>query len=302
MNKMRRLFILALLWTSPSWALLGGQADTPDGFGAVVAIMRDERALHCSATKISQTAFLTAAHCVASTRTGTLDPAFNLGQTLSISAAPAPKTRNDFIKLTVNRAQLHPDYATALQRFFAYKTQRIAAYQQRYSGEDLARRIRVVEADNHFTARFPDLAVIVVRESTPLIPVAPVDCTPLVAGAAVQLVGYGYDSIKHFAQIRHTAPFGQRHWGTTEVIRVDPINFYTYGGLLRPDEPSLSPGDSGGPVLRRGRVVGVNGTVYGLSRLDAARSNMAVNLNGLDAPAADHSGQQCRAFFREFTP
>ncbi|MBK1693510.1 peptidase S1 [Chromatium weissei] len=292
-------WLLALLWTSPSWALLGGQTDTPDEFGAVVALVRDN-ALHCSATKISQQAFLTAAHCVASTRTGTLDSAFVAGQSLVISAAPAPKTRNDFIKLTINRTQLHSDYAAALHRFFVYKSQRIAAYQQRYSGEDLARRIRVLEADNHFTARFPDLAVVVVRESTPLIPIAPVDCTPLLAGTKVQLVGYGYDSIKHFAQRRKAAPFGQRHWGTTEVIRIDSINFYTYGGLLRAGEPSLSPGDSGGPVLRRGRVVGVNGTVYGLSRLDAARSNMAVNLNGLNAPAANSSGQQCRAFFRDF--
>jgi len=294
--------LLALLWTAPSWALLGGQADTPDGFGAVIAMMRDDQALHCSATKISQNVFLTAAHCVASTRTGTIDTAFVAGQTLFISAAPAPKKRNDFIKLTVKRAQLHSGYLTGLQRFFAYKTQRIAAYQQRYSGEDLARRIRVLEADNHFTARFPDLAVVVVREPTPMIPSAAVDCTPLAAGDKVQLVGYGYDSIKHFAQIRKTAPFGQRHWGTTDVIRVDPINFYTYGGLLRAGEPSLSPGDSGGPVLRRGRVVGVNGTVYGLSRLDAARSNMAVNLNGLDAPAGDNSGAHCRAFFRKLTP
>ncbi|WP_242445829.1 trypsin-like serine protease [Chromatium okenii] len=93
--------VLALLWTAPSWALLGGQADTPDGFGAVIAMMRDDQALHCSATKISQNVFLTAAHCVASTRTGTIDAAFVADQTLFISAAPAPKTRNDFIKLTI---------------------------------------------------------------------------------------------------------------------------------------------------------------------------------------------------------
>lgn len=293
---MNKLFIhlsaLFFIIPSTSWGLLGGQSDTPEGFNAVVALSLGEQA-HCSATKISAHTFLTAAHCVTNTQTGTIDSRFMPEQRLLVSANPKPRTRADFIPLTVRRIQLHPAYQTALQRFFAYKETQINVYRQRYSGADLARRIQVLEANNHFTARFPDLALLIVHETTPSIPQFAIDCTALTAGDSVQLIGYGFDSVAHFAQARRAAPFGQRHWGNSAVIRVDAVNFYTYGGLLRAGEPSLSPGDSGGPVLRRGRVVGVNGTVYGLSRLDAARSNMSVNLNGLAAPS------RCHDFFRD---
>jgi hypothetical protein len=295
---MNKLFIhisaSVLLFIVPnmSWALLGGLVDTPEGFNAVVALSLGTQA-HCSATKISAHTFLTAAHCVTTTQTGSIDAQFAPGQRLFVSAQPKPQTRRDFLPLTVQKIQLHPAYQAALQRFFHYKETQINAYRQRYTGAELTQRIRVLEADNHFTARFPDLALVIVREATPTIPQFAVDCDPLTAGASVELVGYGFDSVAHFAQARRAAPFGQRHWGTTAVIRVDPVNFYTYGGLLRAGEPSLSPGDSGGPVLLRGRVVGVNGTVYGLSRRDAARSNMSVNLNGLAAPS------RCHDFFRD---
>lgn len=290
---------LAMLFAAcplPVWALLGGQADAPDGFSAVVALTVGNTA-RCSATKIAPAAFLTAAHCVANTATGTLDDAFQPGRRIFVSNLPAPRMPQDFIGLTLAKTQLHPRYREALQRFFIYKEEKIRAYRARYAGEELARRIRVLEADNHFTARFPDLAVLFTLEPTERIPLAEIACEPLQPGMTVQHVGYGYTSVKHLAAARKSDPFGRRQWGTTQVIRVDPVNFYTYGGLLRAGEPSLSPGDSGGPVLRDGRVVGVNGTVYGLSHLDAARSNMSVNLNGLGATENLGDPAGCRDFF-----
>jgi Trypsin len=65
------------------------------------------------------------------------------------------------------------------------------------------------------------------------------------------------------------------------VIRADAVNFYTFAADLRPGSPTTCPGDSGGPVLKDGQVVGVHGSVYGLSARDAARSNMSVNLHPL---------------------
>jgi hypothetical protein len=62
------------------------------------------------------------------------------------------------------------------------------------------------------------------------------------------------------------------------VIRVDSVNFYTFAHRMHPGAPSLCPGDSGGPVMRAGKIVGVHGTVYGLAREHGARSNMSVNL------------------------
>lgn len=253
---------------------------------------------HCSATKIGPDAFLTAAHCVTNMRDGVLDDAFQPGRRIFVSNRAEPLTRADFIGLTVDQTYLHPRYRDALQRFFAYKEEKIRAYRARDAGEDLARRIRLIEASHHFTERFPDVAILSVREPTDAIPILEVDCEQLNPGDAVQLVGYGYASLKDIALSRKTNPFGQRHWGTTQVIRVDPVNFYTYGGLMRAGEPSLSPGDSGGPVLRSGRVVGVNGTVYGLSQLDAARSNMSVNLHGLGLTEDASQKLGCRDFFR----
>ncbi|AFL73200.1 trypsin-like peptidase domain-containing protein [Thiocystis violascens] len=301
----RALITLACLALSaiplPATALLGGEVDAREDFSAVVALTLGETP-HCSATKIAPDAFLTAAHCVADMRAGTLDAAFQPGRRIFVSNRTEPMTREDFIGLTLRKTQIHPRYREALQRFFAYREEKVRDYRARYTGEELARRIRLIEASHHFTSRFPDVAILFVREPTASIPLARVDCAPLLPGDAVQLVGYGYESLKNIALARQKHPFGRRHWGTTEVIRVDPVNFYTYGGLMRAGEPSLSPGDSGGPVLRSGRVVGVNGTVYGLSRLDAARSNMSVNLNGLGAADDGDRQEGCRAFFKMAQP
>ncbi|MBK1641637.1 peptidase S1 [Chromatium okenii] len=281
------LLVLLFSIAKASWALSGGQIDVPEQFKAVVAIIINDR-LHCSATKIGTHAFLTAAHCVTDLHQGTLNTHLQAGQKLLISAHSQPPARPAVLQLTIQRIQLHPAYQTALHRFFEYRETQIRAYQQRYQGAELAQRLRMLAANHHFTTRFPDLAIIMVRDTTAQIPYFAVDCAPLAADAAVQIVGYGRTGAA-------SAPFGQRHWGTTAVIRVDSVNFYTYGGQLRANTPSLTPGDSGGPVLRNGRVVGVNGTVYGLQR-GAARSNMAVNINGLAAPSA------CRDFFRDVTP
>lgn len=289
-------FLLVLLTACPTsvLALLGGQADADEAFSAVV-ILTKQGAPHCSATKIGPTTFLTAAHCVANIRTGELDDAFRTGSRVPVSQRTAPKVPADFVGLTIERTVLHPSYEAALRRFHAYKEQKIQDYRQRYIGDDLALRIRRLEVDSHFTSRFPDVAIFLVREATDGIPVVEIDCEPLHAGERVQLVGYGYETLKHPTLARQTHPFGRRNWGTTQVIRVDPVNFYTYGGLMHAGMPSLSPGDSGGPVLRAGRVVGVHGTVYGLSHLDAARSNMSVNLSGLGATQDGRDG--CRQFF-----
>jgi hypothetical protein len=72
--------------------------------------------------------------------------------------------------------------------------------------------------------------------------------------------------------LRKRAPF---------PLRVDPLNFYSFGRVMRTDAPSLCPGDSGGPVLRDGKAVGVHGTAHGAALRYGANSNMSVNLNSL---------------------
>ncbi|MFD2111358.1 trypsin-like serine protease [Thiorhodococcus fuscus] len=289
---LRILAILLPLWSSSAVALLGGQLDTQGRYGAVVSLGEGER-LHCSATKIGPDRFLTAAHCVVSLGDGELEDAFRPGRRLFIGHQLAPRSPDDLTPVTLAEVRLHPSYAQALRRFIAYRQETIRAYRERYSGDELARRVRLVKLDTHFTSRFPDVAILTVAEPTPDIPVLSVDCEPLRAGETVEIVGYGYESLKTMALARRTMPYGRRNVGSSQVIRVDPVNFYTYAGEMRSGRPSLSPGDSGGPVLRGGQVVGVNGSVYGLNRLDRARSNMSVNLSGLGSDA----GFGCRRFF-----
>lgn len=62
---------------------------------------------------------------------------------------------------------------------------------------------------------------------------------------------------------------------------VDPVNFFSYAALMQSGAPSLCPGDSGGPVIRDGRVAGLHGTVYGVGLADGAHTNISVNLHGL---------------------
>jgi hypothetical protein len=240
-------------------------------------MMRIGDAGHCSATKIAARRFLTAAHCIADTATGTVADTFAAGRTIQLSNAIVPVS-SDLVNLPVIRAELHPDFEQALERFHTYKVKAIDEYRIRYSGIDLEKRIHKIESDNHFTQRHPDLAVVTVRELTPSIPTAGVDFAPLVAGEQVDLVGYGCETGLHGP----SASPGRR-WGKTWVIRVDAVNFYTFAHQMRPGAPSLCPGDSGGPVMREGKVVGVLGTVYGLSEKLGARSNMSVNLQGYRA-------------------
>jgi hypothetical protein len=129
---------------------------------------------------------------------------------------------------------------------------------------------------HHFAARYPDVGLVRLRTATPDIPTLPLQAKTPKADAEVVLIGYGCGApgAKSLQPVR-------RAWGKTQVIRADGINFYTMGGQMREDAPSLCPGSSGGPVLHQGWVIGVNTVVYGLNDRHGARSNMAVNLDPL---------------------
>jgi hypothetical protein len=77
---------------------------------------------------------------------------------------------------------------------------------------------------------------------------------------------------------RKRSAFGDRRWAESQVTRVDVINFHSYARRVRADAPTLCPGDSGGPVMYKGKVVGVHGAAFGLDTGGGARSNMAANL------------------------
>jgi hypothetical protein len=278
---LRLLTALVLLGLSGQLqALIGGQPDLEGRFGSVVSV-RTDPGQRCTATKIGVRHFLTAAHCVIDIPSGALAGAFQPGGQVLVSNWPEPSGAAAYQTLTVTQTHLPASFAAALERLHAYQEGRIADFRARYSGEDLERRIRRVYADSHIMARFPDLAIVEVDGETPSIPVAPVDLNPLASGAEVVLVGYGCERVADLAAGRLGSGPVRRIWGLSRVIRVDAVNFYTFAGDLQAGTPTTCPGDSGGPVLKDGRVVGVHGTVYGLSRRDSARSNMSVNLHSL---------------------
>ncbi len=267
------VLLVPLLIAIRAEALVAARLDDPPRYAAVVVMLVGEGKL-CSATKIGTYRFLTAAHCVADTSTGAVASAFAVGRPIQVSNAVAP-ARRDFLLLHLERADLHPDFKLALEHFYEYKEKLITGYRERYKGVDLELRIRKIESDNRFTSSHPDLAVVTVRERTPGIPNAEIDFEPLTAEDQVNLVGYGCEAGQDVAPV---SKYGRRRWGETRVIRIDPVNFYTFAHQMRTGAPSLCPGDSGGPVMREGKVVGVHGTVYGLSDKLGARSNMSVNL------------------------
>jgi hypothetical protein len=269
-----------LCLSTPTRALIGGMLDADNRFGAVVSL-RTTAGRWCSATKIAPRAFLTAAHCVIDVPSGGLAGPFRAGGRVLVSGQAEPKGASDYLSLTVVRTQLPAAFETALGRLHAYQEGRIAELRERYSGQDLARRVRRVYADAHISPRFPDLALVQVADATPAIPMLTLDLGPLARGDAVVLVGYGCERVADLARGRQRPKAGRRTWGRSRIIRVDEVNFYTFAAQLLPGTPSLCPGDSGGPVLRAGRVVGVHGTVYGLGPTDSARSNMSVNLHSL---------------------
>jgi hypothetical protein len=297
-------FVAALIAATipifPAMALIDATLDDARRYEAVVVMVAGV-SRRCTATKIAPLRFLTAAHCVANTSQGRVDKTFAPGSKIRVSNVLAPAGPADFVWLHVEQAHLPPEFVQALEALHAYQEKLISQFRQKYSGAELERRVRHVESQNHFTSRIPDLAIVEVREQTAKIPMARIDFEPLAADEPVRLVGYGcegFDKRKPnagAARLSRLSRLGRRNWGETRVIRIDPVNFYTFAHRMRPGAPSLCPGDSGGPVMRAGRVVGVHGTVYGLARKHGARSNMSVNLQTVQPWLDAHRGRTTSA-------
>jgi hypothetical protein len=286
-HRQGRLIVTLLLGLTAgaSHALIGGEPDEGADYAAVIVLAAGPRSV-CSATKIGPRRFVTAAHCVVDAVRAQLRPAFEPGGQVRISNALMPRDESDFARLEVVGTRLPPDYMDGLARFQAYRRQRRETLAEVLSGAELERRMLLLSMRHHFAARFPDLAVVDVAATTPEIPSLPVDLTPLRRDDAVTLVGYGCEHSPLTPETPGLAgdrPFGRRSAGRTRVIRADRVNVYTHARLMADGAPSLCPGDSGGAVLRAGRLVGVLGTVYGLTGKDAANSNMSVNLHSLRA-------------------
>jgi hypothetical protein len=267
---------------SSAYALGGGTLDSEPRYPGVIAL-RAYNSLLCSAVKIAPHTLLTAAHCVIDGGTGEPRSAFQPGGTIAISNAYRQDGSSTAFVAVVADVRLPEAYAQGLVQFAEYRRRRLAELRvmpSRLSEATLEQGLRM---RHHFAERYPDIALVRLQTATARIPSMPIDFEPLLAGAEVELVGFG---CSHLRRGGSTAPSAERRWGQSRVIRVDAVNFYTEASQTSTKAPSLCPGDSGGPVVHQGHVVGVHTVVYGLNRQHGARSNMAVNLSPLGEWAA----------------
>jgi hypothetical protein len=280
------LLLLLLLGTGEAAAIMGGAPDTDARFAAVVLVLTGEG--FCTATKIGPQHLLTAAHCTLDTASSALHPPFTAGGRLHISNALHPQGSADLRPVRVRRTQIAPAFRAGLKRLQAFKRERIAALRAQIDDPGLVQRLRGRGADHHFTARFPDAAVIELDTPTPAVPTLGIDLGPLAPDERVTLVGYGCADAQAAPDGPGDGPrpgaLGTRRFAASRVIRADGVNLYSYARHLRTGAPSLCPGDSGGPVLRAGRVVGVHSSVHGYGGHAGRRgghSNRAVRLRAL---------------------
>ncbi len=278
--------ILGPLVTPWAFALSGGQPDSAQQHPEVVTL-RGAGMAGCSAVKIGTHTLLTAAHCVVDAGSGELWPAFQPGGSVRLNNAYRQETEADALTVVIADTRLPEAYQQGLAKFVEYRRQRLAELSEGASALPAVTLERGLRMRHHFAARHPDVALLRLRTATPSIPARAVDFTPLRAGAEVELVGFGCAALGRSSTGSNPGSNpgfpAVRRSGWSIVIRVDAVNFYTQAGQLSAQAPSLCPGDSGGPVLHQGRVVGVHSVVYGLNARHGARSNMAVNL----APLAD---------------
>lgn len=264
---------------STALGLHQGHIDSQANYPGVVRIQTPGEGF-CTASKIAPRWLLTAAHCVVDRQSAHLAERFQPGGSLPLSNAFHWTGDDDAPSVRMVKTRLAPAYRQGLERLRAYRQTQLQQHQDALltalpgvnQAETLNRRLGL---RHHFASRYPDLALIQLAEDTPAIPIQPLGLEPPPEGAEVTLVGFGCAR----PGADETAAVW-RGWGTTRVIRVDEINVYTTAGQTDSTAPSLCPGNSGGPVLYQGRVVGVNVVVYGLNARHGARSNMAVKLAG----------------------
>jgi hypothetical protein len=232
-------------------SLIGGSAATASDYPATVRI-----AGQCTGAKVGARHFLLAAHCVHNYQThDSLWGTYTSGQTISITSAEADNGAGER-SVTIEGTYVFPEWFERCAEPCA---------------------VNVLNAGHA-----PDVAVVVVREETPEIPIAPVDPEPVPEGVQVVVNGYGCED-----RLNGSVPSPYRHkfaavnalnraavdhpgapWVDLEALSGSYLFTPGQGSNLEPGSPldtqaaSLCPGDSGGPVYRererRHLVVGVN--------------------------------------------
>lgn len=255
---MKRLISLVLLLIlSNSYAyLIGGRLAKKSELKSAVYINNN-----CTATKIGDQFFLTAAHCVYDYQNGLIRDAYFIGSHLTI------QTHYGVDKvLTIVKSFPHYSFVSWVEEKLKQKRPTHNAALESY-----------------------DIALIKVEESTPSIPVADISSDKIKTNKSVFIGGYGCENGKWKRPetpnlkiaVTKTVDQVKYDYSGRNLNQAFYYNFYTKGLLLDFKTASLCPGDSGGGVFLNGKVIGVNSQYIFKDRSGISLVNLHTRLDDI---------------------
>ena len=230
------LAILVLLTPLVSKAVIGGKLDLSDGAGVLQILMTEDRA--CTATKIGKSLLITAAHC------------FDDSASLVGFSVKSINKDFDFTSLTIEKVIIHPSYKAL-------------------TNTDYEESIKVL-----------DIAIVRVKESAEfdLLPARQFDFSQITPDTRLSFYGYGCD--KSVNDLENYFP--QRKVSETVSLKIETLkskhgimtplyrelsalmyrnSIITPGQRYDSEQASVCYGDSGGPIFKGDKIVGIN-TLY----------------------------------------
>lgn len=217
-------------------------------FPSSIAIRRN-----CTAAKVGERSFLTAAHCVMDNATGGWIPMFFPDSKIDITNNPLPAFGAGFVTVTVEEVLIDPSYQWACTS---------------------------LPCDNaKMRAAGPDVALLIIKDLTPWIPIASIDFIDVPDRTRIKVGGFGCEDYAS-GSVRVpsdtvTWPDGRLKFDSTVSRDASlpvsvgnspsgPDYFYTVGPALDSARAGLWKGDSGGPVYyddgTNTTILGVNST------------------------------------------
>lgn len=232
----------------------------------------------CTAVKVGARRFLLAAHCVFDFGANRIHASYAPNATISVTSLAHPYQGIPWLSLTIQQTHANPAFLAAC------------------SAAPCGYEPMIEQA--------ADVALIVVKEDTPLVTQAYVNFGSLGDGTAIEIMGYGCEAgrtgpggvpgdpslpwgrLKHHAT-RTQAPTILSNLGVSAASPLKNHHFFTAGRALDPNEASLCPGDSGGPVFlgdgQRAYVVGVNGAQTSWDSTETSVVNIHARLSTVQA-------------------